>query len=168
MSKGFKGINEALEPLEEIDIGKLLGKSGMTLARVVPSTMGTIMGTGLMRGGKALIGKTEVTLSDLTVFFKEFVKGVTERGKAKPGDKTILDSLHPAVEALEDASMKNSSLAIGLSKAYKAAVKGVENTKEMISQHGKAACFQEKTLGKKDPGATAAMLFIKGFADYVK
>jgi dihydroxyacetone kinase-like protein len=89
------------------------------------------------------------------------------RGKAALGDKTLLDSLHPAAAALERASGQGQSLAAGFSEAYEAAVQGVENTKNMISQHGKAACFQEKTLGKQDPGAVVGMLFIKAFNDYV-
>jgi dihydroxyacetone kinase-like protein len=167
MSKGFAALDEAFESLEETDVGKLLSRAGMTLARAVPSTMGTLLATGLMKGGKAITGKTEILLSDFAVFLREFVTGMMARGKAKLGDKTILDSLHPAAEALERASEEGQPLAAGLSKAYQAAVQGVENTKNMISQHGKAACFQEKTLGKKDPGATVGMLFVKGFRDYL-
>lgn len=166
MSKGFAKVDESFESLKETDVGKLLSKAGMTLARAVPSTMGTLMATGLMKGGKAVTGKTVITLSDFAVFLREFVAGIMARGKAEPGDKTILDSLHPAAEALERASGQGQPLAAGLSEAYEAAVQGVENTKNMISQHGKAACFQEKTLGQKDPGATVGMLFLKGFADY--
>lgn len=167
MSKGFAKVDEAFESLDEADVGKLLSRAGMTLARAVPSTMGTLMATGLMKGGKAVTGKTEITLSDFAVFLREFVTGIMARGKAEPGDKTIIDSLHPAADALERASDERQPLAAGLSEAYEAAVQGVENTKNMISQHGKAACFQEKTLGKKDPGATVGMLFVKGFTDYV-
>ena len=167
MSTGFAKIDEALQSLEESDVGKLLGKAGMIIARAAPSTMGTLMATGLMKGGKAITGKTEITLPDLAVFFREFVDGVMARGKAALGDKTLLDSLHPAAAALERSSGQGQSLATGFSEAYEAAVQGVENTKNMISQHGKAACFQEKTLGKQDPGAVVGMLFVKAFTDYV-
>lgn len=166
MSKGFRAVAETVAGLDETDIGKLLGKAGMTMASTVPSTMGTLMGTGLLRGGKAAMGKTEVGLPDLAAMFGDFVQGLIDRGKAKPGEKTIIDALLPAAEALKAAAGAGRPLTEGLRAAAAAAGAGLEATKEMISQHGKAACFQEQTLGKQDPGATVGFYLVKVFADY--
>lgn len=167
MSTGFIKASEGLKDFEEQDVGKLFAKAGMIFAQSVPSTMGTLMATGLMKGGKAIQGKQEVYLSDMAQMLNEFVEGIMARGKAKPGDKTIIDSLYPAVQALKSAAEEQKSLKEGLLLAYQAAVQGVEETKNMISKHGRAAYYQEKSLGKQDPGATVGMLFIKAFADYV-
>lgn len=167
MSKGFMDVERALKEYQEQDIGKIFLKAGMVMAQSVPSTMGTLMATGLMRGGKAVAGKQELMFEDFTALWTGFVEGIMERGKSKPGDKTVIDSLYPAVSALREAVKSGATWKEGLQSAYGAAVKGVEETKEMVSQHGRAAYYQEKSLGKQDPGATVGMLVIKGFSDYV-
>ncbi|MDZ7837354.1 MAG: DAK2 domain-containing protein [Actinomycetota bacterium] len=78
-------------------IGKILMKSGMIISAKVPTTMGMI-GTGLIRAGKATIDKTEVDLNDLVNMMESFIQGIMERGKGSLR-RTIIDSLHPAVEA---------------------------------------------------------------------
>lgn len=167
MSKGFRAVADAVAGLEGDDVGKLLAKAGMTMASTVPSTMGTLMATGLMRSGKSLMGKYEVGLADLAAMMEDFVEALMARGRAKPGDKTIIDALKPAAEALKAAAAAGKTLAEGLADAKVAAQRGLEATKGMISQHGKAACFQEKTLGRQDPGATVGAWFVQVFADYV-
>lgn len=164
MTKGFTAIAESVETLEEEDVGKLLAKAGMVIASAAPSTMGTLMATGLMRGGKAVQGKSQINLTDLAALFQAFVGGIMDRGKAKPGDKTVLDALYPAAMALQSAADAEKSLAEGIQEAFQAACDGLEQTKKLISQHGKAACFQEKTLGHQDPGATVGMLLFKALA----
>ena len=89
------------------------------------------------------------------------------RGKAKPGEKTIIDSLYPAVQALQKAVEENKTLSEGLQAAYDAACQGVEDSKDMIAQHGRPAYYQEKSRGKQDPGATVGMLILKAFVDYM-
>jgi dihydroxyacetone kinase-like protein len=116
--------------------------------------MGTLLATGLLRAGQAVLGRAGLDLAGLAQMLEAFVEGISARGKAKPGDKTILDSLYPALEALRGACEQQLSLVDGVAAAYQAAVQGLAATKEMVSQHGKAACFGERTLGRQDPGAT--------------
>jgi dihydroxyacetone kinase-like protein len=137
-------------------------KAGMTMAKSAPSTMGTLVATGFMRGGKVLSGKQELDAADLAEFFRAFVQGLMERGTAKPGDKTIIDSLHPAAEAL--AAEKDGGLKKALAAALAAAEEGLESTKEMIAQHGRVAYYKEQSLGKVDPGATVGVYIVQGFA----
>ena len=143
-----------------------MAKAGMVIAQSVPSTMGTLIATGLMKGGKAVQDKQEINLADFAAMMNGFVEGIIARGKAKPGDKTIIDSLYPAASALKAAAETRKTLKEGLLAAYEAATQGVAETKKMISQHGRAAYYQEKSLGKQDPGATVGMLFMQAFADY--
>jgi dihydroxyacetone kinase-like protein len=162
MAKAFISADEEIQGGGEEDIGKILMKAGLTMAKSAPSTMGTLIATGFMRGGKALSGKQELGTADLAEFFRAFVQGLMDRGKAKPGDKTIIDSLHPAAEAL--AAEKDGGLKKALAAALEAAEAGLEATKEMIAQHGRVAYYKEQSLGKVDPGATVGVYIIQGFA----
>lgn len=168
MSTGFSKVHEMISILEEEDIGRVFMKVGMTLAETVPSTLGTLIATGFIRAGKSVKDKTEVDLSDFVLIMSAFVEGIMERGKAKPSEKTIIDSLYPAFEALKLASESNKSLKEGFSQAYEAAKGGVEDTKEMLPKHGRAVWYGEKSIGKKDPGAVAGMLLIKAFYEYLE
>jgi len=151
----------------ETDLGKILTKSGMSMAKAAPSTMGTLMGTGFMRGGKAVKEKTELGLEEMARFWRAFVEGLEERGKAKPGDKTIIDSLDPAASALEKAAAAGKPLSEGFADALAAAEAGMENTRTMTAQFGRLAYNQEKAKTLIDPGSVVGHLVIKTFADYV-
>jgi len=161
MSKAFTAACDELIDTAESDIGKIFMKAGMQMAKAAPSTMGTLMGTGFMRAGKAVAGKGELTTGDLADFFQAFVTGIMERGKARPGEKTIIDSLKPAADTLAQLSAQDPAQA--LSAALLAAEKGLESTKNMIAQHGRIAYYKEQSKGQEDPGATAGVILIKGF-----
>ena len=161
MSKAFTAACDELLDTAETDIGKIFMKAGMQMAKAAPSTMGTLMGTGFMRGGKAVAGKGELTTADLADFFQAFVAGIMERGKARPGEKTVIDSLKPAADTLAQLSAEDHTRA--LSAALSAAEKGLESTKNMIAQHGRIAYYKEQSKGQEDPGATAGVILIKGF-----
>lgn len=167
MTRGFSNASEAVTDLDESDIGKILAKVGMTIAQTAPSTMGTLIGSGFMRSGKAVKGKQELTLADMANVIAQFLEGIMARGKAELGGKTIVDSLYPASQALQRAVEHNNTLSEGLKAAYDAACQGVEETKDMVAQYGRPAYYQEKSRGKQDPGATVGTLILKAFVDYV-
>ena len=79
-------------------------KIGMTIARTAPSTMGTLVATGFMSGGKAVGGASALGRKEMAAFFDAFVAGIMQRGKSKPGEKTIVDVLHPAAQAFKEAA----------------------------------------------------------------
>jgi dihydroxyacetone kinase-like protein len=163
MDKGFRAAanfanaNQCLEP------GLLLMKSGMEIVKVAPSTMGTLMGTGFMRGGKAITGKSELSATDLTLFFEGFLNGVLDRGKAKQGEKTIVDILVPVVAAMKAYS--GVDVVEVLDCAVAGTAIGIQNEIGMMSQHGKAAVFREKTMNLKDPGSEAIVIMVKACRD---
>ena len=152
---------------EETDLGKVFTKAGMAMAKAAPSTMGTLMGTGYLRGGKALREKTELGLQEMALFWRAFVEGLEERGKAKPGDKTIIDSLDPAASALEKAAAAGKTLNEGFADAAAAAEAGMENTKTMAAQFGRLAYNQEKSKSIIDPGAVVGSMIMKTFAEFI-
>ncbi len=163
MSKAFKAAEEEAKKAPAAPPGKLFAAVGMAIARAAPSTMGTLIGTGFMRGGKAIGEKGQLAAEDLALFFAHFTRGIMERGKAKPGDKTILDVLEPVCAALD--ARREKPAAEALQAAERAAAEALERTKALMPQHGKAAVFREKAVGIQDPGGTVGYLIVKAFAD---
>ena len=166
MSNGFSKVNEDLKDFNEDKIGKIFIKAGMVLAEASPSTMGTLIADGLIKGGMVVKDKTEVNLSDLSLFFSEFVERIIITGKAKYGEKTLVDSLYPAAESLKESLTKNKNLKDSFKEAYEKAKIGFESTKDLISKYGRAKRYGEKSVGMVDPGAAAGMFFVKAFYDY--
>lgn len=168
MSSGFKAVYEEIDNIDSEDIGTVLMKLGMKMNSVVPSTMGTLISTCFIKSAKEAKGKTEVGILDMAKMGRAAVNGVMERGKAKIGDKTMLDALNPAIEALEKIVDENITIKEAFEKAYEAAKAGVENTKTMKSVHGRAAYYGEKSLGRPDSGAVAVMFIFKGITESFK
>ena len=167
MNKAFVAAYDSVLANESDPVGRTLQLAGMAIAKAAPSTMGTLMATGFMRGGKALETAQALGSTELSCFWRAFLLGVSERGKAKPGDKTLVDVLVPVVNAVEVAAQAGMTLTACLSEALRAAGEGLESTKGMVAQHGKAACFQDKTLGLQDAGATAAYFLVATMQRYV-
>jgi dihydroxyacetone kinase-like protein len=167
MNKAFIAAFESVRNNATDPIGKTLQLAGMAVAKAAPSTMGTLVATGLMRGGKALEGAQGWGTAEMSAFWDAFLKGVADRGKAQLGDKTLLDVLSPIALSLQASRASGADLADALAQAAQAAHDGLEATKAMVAQHGKAACFQEKTLGLQDAGATVGVLIIETLHAYV-
>ena len=163
MEKGFGAAYDYAKDNESLKPGDLLMRCGMQIVKVAPSTMGTLMGTGFMRGGKMLSGKDILVSQDLAVFFEGFLQGVLERGKAKQGEKTIVDILFPIVEAMK--AYQGTDCKAVLEEGVLGAYRGLEAEKGMMSQHGKAAVFREKTLQMTDPGSMAVVILIEACRD---
>lgn len=168
MCSGFHAVEEEVRKLEEADLGKLLMKLGMKMNSTVPSTMGTLVATCFLKAAPKAKGKMELSLQDMVEMGKGAVQGVMDRGKTKLGEKTMLDALAPAVEALEKAASEGKDMGTAWSEAAQAAEAGVEKTKAMQSVHGRAAYYREQSIGKQDPGATAMMYIIRGIAKAVR
>lgn len=147
------------------DLGKFLASAGMLANKVGPSTMGTLLATALMRGGKAVMGKSELAPADLVAMFQAAEQGMQERGKAQLGDKTILDALHPAVEAFGAAiATGEPPKAAGL-KALAAAEAGRDAVTPLRSKIGRASWVGERTEGRVDPGCAALVVILAALAD---
>jgi dihydroxyacetone kinase-like protein len=129
--------------------------------------MGTLTATGFLRSAKALEGVEAISTPEAAAFWRAFATGIAERGKAKLGDKTILDVLDPVAGALEAAAASGLALAPALKAAAEAADAALEATKAMVAQHGKAAAFQQKTVGLQDAGATVGVLLVTTMSAFV-
>ena len=158
MSDGFKAAYDAVSDGAIADAGKLL------FANKVPSTMGSLMATGLKQAGKDLKGKETLEDADVVQIFASYEAGVAKLGEAKVGDKTFLDGLHPAVESLQASLAAGESLADMAGKAADAAEEGFKATTTKLAVHGRAATRGEASRSLEDPGAKVASLIMQAFA----
>jgi phosphoenolpyruvate---glycerone phosphotransferase subunit DhaL len=165
MTKAFAAAHEEADKSEEKIPGKLLTRLGMIIAKTSPSTMGTLVATGFMKGGKSIESFEEIGPEELAVFFEAFVRSIMERGKSVPGNKTIIDTLFPAAEALRLST--SETLMKSITAAREASLKGLEASTKMKAQHGRAAYYQDDSIGKQDGGATVGTYIIEGFYRHV-
>ena len=172
MSKGYGSLPELIR--NEMDgaggdIGKLLMKAGMKMSSLVPSTMGFLMSSGVMEGGKNLKGKTEIDGMGLAAYLVGFAAGIQKRGKCQTGQRTIYDSVFPAAQAAKELTEKNpeASLSEVVAVALNAAKEGTESTKSMVPVFGKAAVHAAQCAGIADQGAVAGYYKILGFYNYI-
>lgn len=159
MSKAFVAArNKVVADFPDADVSTQMKQAGGAIAKAAPSTMGTLMATGFMRGGKALEGAEVLDVAGLAAFWRAYADGVAIRGKAKLGDKTVLDVLDPIAVAFAAQAEAGGELEAAGAAAARAAADALEATKDLVAQHGKAAAFQEKSRGLQDAGGTVAWM----------
>ena len=165
MERGFQAVVAKLPPAQNQDIGSISKNVGMVLVSTVGGASGPLYGTFFMQIGLATVGKLELTLNDWVVALESAIDGVVRRGKANPGDKTMLDALFPALDALKTAATAGSSFSDALRSSEKAAQEGMLATIPMIAKKGRASYLGERSVGTQDPGATSSYLLLKAAAD---
>ena len=168
LSRGFKSVQEKLPTWTDKDIGTILKNVGMELVSTVGGASGPLYGTAFMKAGNVCKGKTELTDADFTAAFGAAVGGVQMRGKAVEGEKTMLDSLCPALKALRDDIDSGRTLIEAMTDAVDAAAKGVEFTKTIVATKGRAAYLGERSIGHQDPGATSSLYMLQTVLEVLK
>ena len=161
MNRGFQAVMAQLPGVEDKDIGTILKKVGMVLVSTVGGAGGPLYGTLFLRMGMAVNGKEELSAEDVLKMFKAALEGVKQRGKAQVGDKTMVDAITPAVEALRDALAAGDDLRTALEKSAAAAEKGVKDSIPMVARKGRASYLGERSAGHQDPGATSSFYLFK-------
>ena len=169
MKKGFSVLPGIIDDMEEKDIGKCLMKAGMKMASTVPSTMGTLMASGIMNGGKAITGSDKIGTQQFVSYLTGFAEGIAKRGKCKQGDRTVLDAVLPAAQKAKTflELHPTASLKEVCDAALKGARDGAESTKNMAPKFGKAVVFSERASGVIDQGAYTGVLMIQGYKNYM-
>lgn len=143
------------------DLGTLLKGIGRTIAFSTGAAAGPLYGTAFIEAGKAVEGKEELLLEDWVKLTKAAEAGIIKRGKSKVGEKTMLDTLDPMVETLQEMLAQNKPLKEALMRAKEAAQKGMESTREMVSKRGRSSRLGERSRGHIDPGAASTYYIIK-------
>ncbi len=161
VSKGAQGVLElmAANPPSD-DLGKWLAGVGMVYNRVAPSTMGALVATALMRAGKEILGNSSVDEASLAKMLMAASVGVQERGKAKLGDKTLVDALHPAAEAFSNAINSGFGLEAAGQAMLEAARAGRDDATPLKSMIGRAN-WVGGTEGKVDPGTVLVVTVLE-------
>lgn len=165
MDRGFQAVVAILPTLPPGDLGALYKGAGRKILSTVGGASGPLYYTFLDRIGKTVEGQPEMSVADFATAFAAGIAGIQERGKAEPGDKTMLDALIPARDALQGAVDGGSSPADALAAAVAAAEQGMLATTPLVARKGRASYLGERSAGHQDPGATSSHLLLKAMAD---
>ncbi len=160
MERGFTALESELATNAPADIRTALQTAATVLIRKVGGASGPLYGTFFLRAAASCSGLAELDAGGVVKMFRAGVEGVQQRGKAEPGDKTMLDALLPAVEAMQKALDENCSLAEILSAGVAAAKSGMSGTIPMQARKGRASYLGARSIGHQDPGATSAYLLL--------
>lgn len=167
MARGFQSVIEKVSQ-DDADIGAALKKTGMTLLSTVGGASGPLYGTAYMEAAKVVAGKQEMSAEDFKLCLEAAIAGIQKRGKAVKGEKTMLDSLIPALDAYASKIEQGGSITDALDDACKAANEGIEFTKTIAATKGRASYLGERSIGHQDPGATSATLTLEVIRDFMR
>jgi phosphoenolpyruvate---glycerone phosphotransferase subunit DhaL len=161
MDRGMRAALEKLDATEQADPGAVLKTVAMALVSKVGGAAGPLYGTLFLQMGSAMAGSDEVDLDGYVAAWRKGLEGVQARGKAEPGDKTMVDALTPAIEAME----KVDDLDAALSAAVEAAENGMKETIPLVARRGRASYLGERSKDHQDPGATSTYYLYRSAAE---
>ena len=161
MDRGMRAALEKLDAQEQADAGAVLKTVAMALVSKVGGAAGPLYGTLFLQMGGALAGQEEVDLAEYATAWRKGLEGVQARGKAQPGDKTMVDVLTPAVEAMEQADDLDGALRA----AVEAAEDGLQATIPLEARRGRASYLGERSVGHQDPGGTSTYYLYRSAAE---
>jgi dihydroxyacetone kinase-like protein len=167
MDRGMRKALERLDGLEGEDIGAALKAVGMALVSSVGGAAGPLYGTFFMQMGSATGGKDALDLAEWADALQAGIEGLKARGKAEPGDKTMVDALLPALETLRAAVQEGAGPADALRRSAVAAEDGMKATVPMEARKGRASYLGPRSVGHQDPGATSSHLLLRSAAEVV-
>jgi len=167
MDRGFGAVEKKLDGVADKDIGTILKTVGMTLVTTVGGAGGPLYGTFFLKAGMTLSGKNELTAEDMVAALNSAIEGVKMRGKATTGEKTMLDALVPALEAMQKSVADGGDIHAALVAATTAAEEGMKATIPMLATKGRASYLGERSIGHQDPGATSSYLMLKTAAETI-
>jgi dihydroxyacetone kinase-like protein len=165
MDRGMTAAIAKLDATPGDDVGAMLKAVGMTLVSTVGGAGGPLYGTLFLQMGAATAGKSELEPADWEAALEAGLQGVQMRGKAEPGDKTMVDALVPGRDAFAAARAEGASFGDALRRSADAAEEGVKATVPMVARKGRASYLGERSAGHQDPGATSTQLLLRVAAD---
>lgn len=168
MNRGFQKVHDKLSAGSYSDLGGLFKDVGMTLMGSVGGASGPLYGTLFMRMSSKLAGRQDVDAASLAEALEEGLKGIVALGKAQLQDKTMVDALTPAVDALKNVAAAGVGLSDALEAGVEAAKSGMESTIPLVARKGRASYLGERSAGHQDPGATSVYLILSAILSSVK
>lgn len=163
MDLGFSSVATALAGIDTntSDPAAVFNTAAKSFLNAIGASSGPLYATAFMRAGTSVKGKPALSDQDFAGAFIAMAKGIQDRGKAEPGEKTMVDAWAPAAAAVEEALGRDATRADYLAAALQAAEKGAEATKDMVASKGRSARLGERALGHMDPGAASAVVMIR-------
>ncbi len=165
MDRGFTAVVGKLDSLAAMDVGTALKTVGTTLVSTVGGASGPLYGMFFMQMGGAVIGKEALTLEEFAMAFETGLGGVLRIGKAEPGDKTMVDALLPARDALRAAMTDGATIGSAVARMADGAQEGMLATVPLVARKGRASYLGERSAGHQDPGATSTHLLLRAAAE---
>lgn len=164
---GFLKLVEIADQLEKLTISDMLKKIGMTLMSAVGGSSGVLYGSAYLGAAKATKDVETIDLKTLCDMYQAMLDAIMQRGNVQPGQKTMVDAIYPAVEALKEGIEKNLDEKQVIGNMKTAAVEGAKETKDMEAIRGRACYQADKGVGHLDPGAVTMSYQIETLADYI-
>jgi dihydroxyacetone kinase-like protein len=161
LDRGFQAVAAKLDALTPETPADVLKMVASTLISTVGGASGPLLGTAYLKAAGAIAGKTELGASDIVALLTAARDGVVLRGKAEPGEKTMIDAWTPAVEAAAAAEAAGADVPAVLSAAADAAEKGAVDTEALVARKGRASYLGERAIGHRDPGAQSSSLILR-------
>ena len=166
MSRGTSAIAQYLEEYPDLKISDILIKGGIRFNEMTGSTIGILIFSAMRAAGLAIKEKESIDMKDMQKMLQDSIQAIEKRGKASKGQKTILDSLIPALESLEENNNETDDIST-IKRMIKNAYDGAESTKNLESQIGRAKWFKNRSMSVMDPGAYTGYLILKTIGDYI-
>lgn len=166
MNMGFESIAKSAEEFAQLSLSDMFKHIGKNFISVVGGSSGVLYGSAYLEAAK-VVGNSEVlTPTLLCDVLGGMARAIMMRGNAKPGDKTMVDAIYPAVETFKQGLMEETSLTMLLPAVKQAAIDGAESTKTMVAVKGRAYYQANKGVGHIDPGAVTMTYQIVALMDY--
>jgi dihydroxyacetone kinase-like protein len=167
INMGFEKLVEAIPELLTMSLYEEFKKIGIIMMSVIGGSSGVLYGSAYIGAAKALKDKESIENQDMCNVLEGMLDAIMARGNAKPGYKTMIDCLHPAVESYKDCIAKGLSEAETVALVKKAAIEGAQSTADMEAVRGRACYQANKGLGNLDPGAVTMSYQIEVLMDYI-
>ena len=167
MDRGFTAVRAKFPTMATMDIATQLKTVGTTLVSTVGGASGPLYGTAFLRAGVAVAGKQHLGPAEVVAMLEAFLGGVVARGKAQPGEKTMVDALTPALAAAKQALNEGLPLKQLALRATQAAEEGMKATVPLLATKGRASYLGERSVGHQDPGATSSWLILRSLTEVV-
>ncbi|HEY4991259.1 MAG TPA: dihydroxyacetone kinase subunit DhaL [Nakamurella sp.] len=164
LARGFEIVLQDWESYDRTDIGTFLKKIAVVITSRIGGTSGPIWGTAFLRAGAKAAGKSELTGADVVLMLRAAAEGISARGKAVLGEKTLLDALIPATDTIEAEVGRGASAAEIARAAAATTLEAAEATKALEAKRGRASYTGERSIGSVDAGAMALAVIAEQIA----
>ena len=167
--RGFEAVIKIIPELGQMELGDILKKVGFTLAYTIGGTSGAMLGTGFIETGKSIGDKKEPDASDWVTALENALAVIKRRGgNTQIGDKTLVDSLEPAIMAMKNLVGSQVNMFSIIEAAVAAAKAGSEQTIEMVARKGRASYLGQRSKGHRDPGSLVIVIMFEAALENLK